>query len=714
MNNEKLHVGAGLVSAQGITLIALIITIIVMLILAGVVLNFSIGERGIFNTAKDADEKTKIAEYIEKVELSRGQVALDNLGQVTIDNLIEQIYKDNIVSRGSVTKQPDEKSAKMITKEGYIFIITADKIEYIGKGNEVVTTPEANLEAGNTTDGQVVLKIKAALPNDTIQTIEIYDESKTKIDTINIPTGIQQIEKEKTIYVPFYEEKSYTAKIVGTANTLDSNQITVQENTDSITSAKDLQKLASLINDGVTTFEGKTIKQIVNIDLSTVCSNSIGNWKPIGAGGTGKWFNGTYDGNKKEITNLYIDNNEEKTIGLFGFLGCKGTVKNVFLYGDVTQNVKDRAAGGIVGKNEGIIENCINNANVTNTANDNSCGGIAGTNFNSIQNCINNGTVTSNSGAGGIVGCSARSNTIAFASNNSQEIGDIIVSNCTNIGTIKGTNDVGGIYGDVYRGTVDLCTNEGNITASTSIVGGIAGVNHVNITNCRNKGNVTSEGNPSSQGTTQGTGGIAGRSIANISCSSNEGTIKSEGYFVGGILGYGSENTTIDQCYNKGSIEIKQNAAGGIVGSTVKEVSNCYNYLGTSKTIKATFNVGGIVGNGGSKNAVTIKNCYSIGENIVGSSNASIVGAWYFDGLQVDNCYYLDTSNLDGIGTERGGTLTTNNIYQKSLNDFELPSNDTKSVTYLLNKNNTTKIWEQNEDINGGYPYLIQNQPVYE
>ncbi len=41
---------------KAITLIALIVTVILMLILAGVTLNFTIGERGIFNTAKSTKD----------------------------------------------------------------------------------------------------------------------------------------------------------------------------------------------------------------------------------------------------------------------------------------------------------------------------------------------------------------------------------------------------------------------------------------------------------------------------------------------------------------------------------------------------------------------------------------------------------------------------------------------------------------------------------
>ena len=54
----------------GITLIALMITIIVLLILAGVTLSLTLGERGIFKTANDAKIKTERAEIIEKAKLA--------------------------------------------------------------------------------------------------------------------------------------------------------------------------------------------------------------------------------------------------------------------------------------------------------------------------------------------------------------------------------------------------------------------------------------------------------------------------------------------------------------------------------------------------------------------------------------------------------------------------------------------------------------------
>ena len=45
---------------KGITLIALVITIIVLIILAGVVITLSLGNKGIFNRAKQAREELEI------------------------------------------------------------------------------------------------------------------------------------------------------------------------------------------------------------------------------------------------------------------------------------------------------------------------------------------------------------------------------------------------------------------------------------------------------------------------------------------------------------------------------------------------------------------------------------------------------------------------------------------------------------------------------
>ena len=73
---------------KGITLIALVITIIVLLILAGVTIATLTGENGILTKASEASEQTEIGDEKEKVELSAtGAIAENNGGEITRTNL---------------------------------------------------------------------------------------------------------------------------------------------------------------------------------------------------------------------------------------------------------------------------------------------------------------------------------------------------------------------------------------------------------------------------------------------------------------------------------------------------------------------------------------------------------------------------------------------------------------------------------------------------
>lgn len=119
---------------NGITLVALVITVILLLILAGLTIS-SITNYNIIEKTQEAKEKTEIAGYSERLEMSKSTVAMGNMGDVELDKLINQVYKDKIVPDGNITKL-DEEKAKVVTEEKYVFIITGDVIEYVGKGEE--------------------------------------------------------------------------------------------------------------------------------------------------------------------------------------------------------------------------------------------------------------------------------------------------------------------------------------------------------------------------------------------------------------------------------------------------------------------------------------------------------------------------------------------------------------------------------------------------
>ena len=648
----------------------------------------------------------------EKLELA--------LIDLQAQKVIDSTYNETTYINNYLTKKQMTVDGNVVTVGKWQFEIdrSVPKIaSTLGKGDEIITEQKANITLGNMTDAKIMLKIEVALPNDTIQGIEIYDETNTKVETLSVPTGIKKIQKEQEIYVEFMEEKSYYGKIIGQNGNIQTNTVSVK-NENVITTASDLKKLATLVNSGET-FEGKTLTQVEDIDLSTVCGSGIGNWEPIGyVSANTHWFNGTYDGNGKKVTNLYIDSSEDRTEGLFGLLGYKGTVKNLTIYGTVKNVTSDRLVGGVVGRNEGTIENCTNNANVQGV---NGCGGITGGHYKVIKNCNNNGNIIGDDdGAGGIVGIVHDLSGI-MSSTNVDLTKQQLIENCTNNSSaiVQGTTYVGGICGTQYRGKIDNCTNIGKVVATSSIVGGMVGYSEADITNCKNTGTVTSQGNPGNQNTTQGTGGIAGRAVGNISFSSNTGNVTSEGYFSGGIVGLGVSGINIQGCYNyDANIITKQNGAGGIIGKCRGGIiSKCYNYFSSDEScIKAEVdNVGGIIGTA-DQDYTWIGRCYNIGNNIKSNGNANKAGliiGYVVNSVECNYIYYLDSSTLPAVGIVEDGWSIDGPRVAKSNDDFKKSAEDNTSLTYLLNYEIQDNViwWEQDDNINGGYPYLKENRP---
>ena len=76
---------------KGITLIALVITIIVLLILAAVSIAMLTGENGILKKASTAKEKHLIAQYEEELNLCIMEMQTDELGTLTMQKLIEKL-----------------------------------------------------------------------------------------------------------------------------------------------------------------------------------------------------------------------------------------------------------------------------------------------------------------------------------------------------------------------------------------------------------------------------------------------------------------------------------------------------------------------------------------------------------------------------------------------------------------------------------------------
>lgn len=125
---------------KGITLIALVITIIVLLILAGVSIAMLTGQNGILTRATEADEATEKAEIVERVNMELNAQYTNALSGKAFDE--EATIKANLgddaaskctvtVTQGtSVTIEVDDSvglstDTGSVTKSGSTWSITA-------------------------------------------------------------------------------------------------------------------------------------------------------------------------------------------------------------------------------------------------------------------------------------------------------------------------------------------------------------------------------------------------------------------------------------------------------------------------------------------------------------------------------------------------------------------------------------------------------------
>ena len=238
--------------------------------------------------------------------------------------------------------------------------------------------------------------------------------------------------------------------------------------------------------------------------MSTVChaedksQNLIEkSWEPIGKYDYRYQYRGTFDGNGKTITNLYI-NASQLYVGLFGYT-YKGTIKNLtFEYANVT-NTKDYT---------GILVGYIENSNLQNIKISNTCqikggkftGGIAGKLNGNAYNCVNYATVQGIQYIGGLCGYYSRSrtgNSMTACANygnvtaSSQRVGGLVgyfdsgtIQDCANYGGVKGTDYIAGMAGSVNKGKIQNVFSYGNIsvTNKTQGVGMVFGYSYYGAT----------------------------------------------------------------------------------------------------------------------------------------------------------------------------------------------------------------------------------------
>ena len=300
-----------------------------------------------------------------------------------------------------------------------------------------------------------------------------------------------------------------------------------------ISNAKELAWFRDWVNgtytvsgsESATTHLNACAKLTADIDLKDFCYAADASqnleelsWVPIGKN-IERNYKGTFDGNNKTITNLYI-NATQKFMGLFGCTD-QSTIKNLtFEYANVT-NTQD-IIGILVGyantstlQNIKISETCQIRGNYT--------GGIAGILDGNAYNCVNYATVQGKEKVGGLFG-------------SYQKTGNSITA-CANYGNVTATSQrVGGLVGDFSGGTIQDCANYGNVKGANSVAGLAGYVHNGKIQNVFSYGNISATESThdigmafgySKYGDTEGM--VAYYSGAKLTANSQEITVKAFG-----------------------------------------------------------------------------------------------------------------------------------------------------------------------------------------
>ena len=181
---------------EGITLIALVITIVVLLILAGISIAMVTGENGILTQTQNAKKETKEAEDIEKIKLAVseaqiGENGYQKLGKENLQEAIENQFKE---INSEVTQNVDGTYIVSLDNELYeIKDNEVNKIQvdlYINNAEDLKKFRD-EVNKGNTYEGKyIVLTSNITLDiNEEWEPIGIYWNSNTSINgTIFIGT----------------------------------------------------------------------------------------------------------------------------------------------------------------------------------------------------------------------------------------------------------------------------------------------------------------------------------------------------------------------------------------------------------------------------------------------------------------------------------------------------------------------------------------------
>ena len=505
---------------RGITLIVLIITIIVLLILAGITISAIIGDNGILLSAINSKEKTEISEEKEIVEKAATQaIGKNKYGNLQREDLKQQLELD---AKDRTNLYEDE--------EKFIIEFKESKRVYGVDKDGNITQEDRNILSQDSTPGKM--------------------DGTGRQDNPYIIMSIEDLVE----FSKEASEGSLTGVYVRLGRNLNFNSELSYCNTDT-----------REYNDFLGVTDDIGIKEALT-------NTKYSGFKPIT-----NFRNGTFLGNNHVIKNIYEHVTENS--GLFS--NSVTEIRDLELTGEIICD-GDNAGGIMSGTSSLKIENCISRVNIK--ANGTRAAGIvAGVYSNEINNCVNYGNIESkvnvsgiSSGGGSVKNCINYGNIKGIdhvAGINAQYSG--IVS-CTNYGKVEGDSSVAGIIAQTTNNPINKAYNYGYIKGISNVGGIIAnGAANTSYVNLVNYGDV--EGSST-------IGGIVGYtdSLGMIGNCVNLGKIKGDKYIAGicGQLNFTqAKQNELFNCYTIGNVEGTTYVgaiAGAKIGYGTHYVKKCY------------------------------------------------------------------------------------------------------------------------------------------
>lgn len=158
---------------NAITLVALVITILIIIILATVSLVFIFGEDGIIARAEQAKIETEVASVKEQLEMAKATALIDGKGHIDMDHYWEILEDEEMIGSKDTDVSDDDGDGtyEVVTDEGFIFDITPVpdeenttdiEIDYVGtaEGPRI-----SNIEITDKTSNSVTVKVTATNAN---------------------------------------------------------------------------------------------------------------------------------------------------------------------------------------------------------------------------------------------------------------------------------------------------------------------------------------------------------------------------------------------------------------------------------------------------------------------------------------------------------------------------------------------------------------------